>query len=100
MPPIMPRWNTVRPKKEPVGMRASQMVPTHLRTRKVGPRALRDDYATRTAASYAKIAKAFAMQTDAMQGLKGRKRTARQSIKVTRESHHHQHIHEIGRAHV
>src|SRR3546814_5116439 len=33
------------------------------------------------------------MQTDAMQGSKGRKRTARQSIKVTRESHHHQHIH-------
>src|SRR3546814_13137920 len=74
-------------------MLAAQMVATHLLTMKVGARALRYDYDTRTAASYAKLAKAFAMQTDAMQGLKGRKRTARQSIKVTRESHHHQHIH-------
>jgi hypothetical protein len=28
-----------------------------------------------------------------MQTLKGKKRTARQSISVTRDSHHHQHIH-------
>lgn len=93
MSAILALVNAFRPKNEPEAMLAAQMVATHLLTMKVGARALRYEYDTRTAASYAKLAKAFAMQTDAMQGLKGRKRTARQSIKVTRESHHHQHIH-------
>lgn len=90
---ILALINAFRPRNEPEAMLAAQMVATHLLTMRVGARALRYDYDTRTAASFAKLAKAFAAQTEAMQGLKGRKRTARQSIKVSRESHHHQHIH-------
>ena len=90
---ILALVNAFRPRNEPEAMLAAQMVATHLLTMKVGARALRYDYDTRTAASFAKLAKAFAAQTEAMQGLKGKRRTARQSIKVTRESHHHQHIH-------
>jgi len=85
--------NAFRPKDEPEAMLAAQMVATHLLTMKVGARAIRYEYDTRTAATYAKLAKAYAAQIDAMQGLKGKRRTARQSIKVSRESHHHQHIH-------
>ena len=90
---ILALVNAFRPRNEPEAMLAAQMVATHLLTMKVGARALRYDYDTRTASAFAKLVKAYAMQTDAMQGMKGRKRTARQSIKVTRESHHHQHIH-------
>lgn len=90
---ILALVNAFRPRNEPEAMLAAQMVATHLLTMRVGARALRYDYDTRTAASFAKLAKAFAAQTEAMQGLKGKRRTARQSIKVTRESHHHQHIH-------
>lgn len=90
---ILALVNAFRPRNEPEAMLAAQMVATHLLTMKVGARALRYDYDTRTATAYAKLAKAYAMQTEAMQDMKGRRRTARQSIKVTRESHHHQHIH-------
>lgn len=90
---ILALVNAFRPRNEPEAMLAAQMVATHLLTMRVGARALRYDYDTRTAATFAKLAKAFASQTEAMQGLKGKRRTARQSIKVTRESHHHQHIH-------
>src|SRR3546814_19026832 len=85
MSAILALVNAFRPKNEPETMLAAQMVATHLLTMKVGARALRYDYATRTAASYAKLAKAFAMQTDALQVLKGRKRTARHTITVTRD---------------
>lgn len=90
---ILALVNAFRPRNEAEAMLAAQMVATHLLAMKVGARALRYDYDTRTASAYAKIVKAYAMQSEEMRASKGRKRTARQSIKVVRESHHHQHIH-------
>src|SRR3546814_10147931 len=54
---ILALVNAFRPKNEPEAMLAAQMVATHLLTMKVGARAHRYDYDTRTAASYAKLAK-------------------------------------------
>ncbi len=47
----------------------------------------------RDAALAAKLARTYAQLCETMQGLKGKRRTARQSISVSRQSHHHQHIH-------
>jgi hypothetical protein len=60
---------------------------------KVTARALKYDYDTRTAAAAGKLARTFTLQLETLQTVRGRKRTARQSIKVRKETHHHQHIH-------
>src|SRR3546814_19135489 len=86
MSAILALVNAFRPKNEPEAMLAAQMVATHLLTMKVGARALRYDYDTRTAASYAKLAKAFAMQTDPMPGCKGRKPPTPKPIKYNHEN--------------
>lgn len=46
------------------------------------------------AALASKLARTFTMQCDAMQALKGKSRTAKQSIHVTKELHQHVHYHE------
>lgn len=91
---ILALVNAFRPRNEPEAMLAAQMVATHLLTMKVGARALRYDYDTRTASAYAKLAKAYAMQTDAMQGMKGKRRTTRQTITVKKELHQSVHYHD------
>lgn len=94
MSAILALVNAFRPRNEPEAMLAAQMVATHLLTMKVGARALRYDYDTRTASAYAKLAKAYAMQTDAMQGMKGKRRTTRQTITVKKELHQSVHYHD------
>lgn len=91
---ILALVNAFRPRNEPEAMLAAQMVATHLLTMKVGARALRYDYDTRTATAYARLAKAYAMQTDAMQGMKGKRRTTRQTITVKKELHQSVHYHD------
>ena len=50
----------------------------------------------RDAALASKLARTFAMQCEAMQALKGKPRTAKQSIHVHKETHHHVHQHDAG----
>jgi hypothetical protein len=56
-------------------------------------RAIRYDYDTRTAATAGKLARTFTLQLETLQKLRGRKRTARQSITVRKELHQHVHYH-------
>ena len=72
---------------------AAQMVAIHLLTMKVTARALKYDYDTRTAAVAGKLARTFTLQLEALQSLRGRKRTAHQSIRVRKETHQHVHYH-------
>jgi hypothetical protein len=85
--------NSVKPQNEIEAALAAQMVAVHLLTMKVTAQAIKYEYDTRTAATAGKLARTFTLQLEALQSLRGRKRTARQSIKVSRETHHHQHIH-------
>ena len=86
--------NAHRPKNEVQAMVAAHLVGLHLLSMKVTARAIRYPYETRTVTNAAKLATATANLTDTMQGLKGRRRTARQSIKVTKETHYHAHRHD------
>ncbi|MGH6697606.1 hypothetical protein [Sphingopyxis sp.] len=86
--------NAHRPKNEAQAMIAAQLVGLHILSMKVTARGIRYPYETRTVTNAAKLATATANLTDAMQGLKGRNRTARQSIKVTKETHYHAHRHD------
>ena len=70
---------------------AAQMVAIHLLTMKVTARAIKYDYDTRTAATAGKLARTFTLQMETLQKLRGRKRTARQSITVRKELHQHVH---------
>lgn len=86
--------NTHKPRNEGEAMLAAQMVAIHILTMKVTARAIRYPYETRTVANAAKLANAFAQQADTMQALKGRRRSTRQSIKVSKELHQHVHYHD------
>ncbi len=85
--------NSVKPRNEMEACLAAQMVAIHLLTMKVTARALKYDYDTRTAAAAGKLARTFTLQLEALQSLRGRKRTAHQSIKVRKELHQHVHYH-------
>ena len=86
--------NAHRPKNEAQAMIAAQLVGLHILSMKVTARGIRYPYETRNVTNAAKLATATANLTDTMQGLKGRRRTARQSIKVTKETHYHAHRHD------
>lgn len=73
---------------------AAQMVSVHLMQMKCAARAIRFEHDTQTAAVAAKLARTFVMQTQALQALRGRSKTVRQSIKVTKELHQHVHYHD------
>lgn len=85
--------NSVKPRNEMEACLAAQMVAIHLLTMKVTARAIKYEYDTRTAAAAGKLARTFTLQLEALQSLRGRKRTARQSIKVRKELHQHVHYH-------
>ncbi len=85
--------NSVKPRNEMEAALAAQMVAIHLLTMKVTARALKYDYDTRTAAAAGKLARTFTLQLEALQSLRGRRRTAHQSIKVRKELHQHVHYH-------
>lgn len=84
--------NSLRPKDEAQAMLAAQMVAVHLLNMKVAERAIRWPSDSIAIANVARLSRAFALQVEAMQSLKGR-RASRQSIKVKKETSHHQHIH-------
>lgn len=83
--------NSTRPGNEIEACQAAQMVALHLLTMKIAAQAIRNPYDTRSAMTAAKLANAFSGQVEAMQSLKGRRRTARQTIKVTKEVSIHAH---------
>lgn len=91
---ILALVNAFRPRNEPEAMLAAQMVATHLLTMKVGARALRYDYDTRTASAYANLVKAYAIQSEEMRASKGKRRTTRQTITVRKELHQSVHYHD------
>ena len=74
---------------------AAQMASVHLMQIRLSKDALNNGgmVMEKSAALASKLARTYAMQCEVMLSLKGKKRTAKQSISVTRESHHHQHIH-------
>ena len=85
--------NATKPRNEIEAALAAQMVAIHLLTMKVTARAIKYEYDTRTAAVAGKLARTFTMQLESLQRLRGRQKTTRQSIKVTKELHQHVHYH-------
>ncbi len=88
--------SSVKPRNEMEASLAAQMVAVHLLTMKLAARSIKYDYDTRTAAAAGKLARTFTLQLEALQSLRGRKPTARQSIKVRKELHQHVHYHRGG----
>lgn len=85
--------NSLHPRNELEAAHAAQMVAIHLLTMKVAARAIRYEYDTRTASVAGKLARTFTAQREAFERIRKPNRTARQSIKVTRENHIHYHDH-------
>ena len=84
-----------KPKNEAQAALAAQSVALHIVTMKLAGHASRHISDTRSLSALAQLAKASAMQVQAMATLQGKSRTAKQRITVTKEQHvhHHQHIH-------
>ena len=85
--------STVKPKNEMEAALAAQMVAVHMMQMKLSARAIRYEADTQTAAVAGKLARTFNDQLRVLQEIQGKKRTTRQSIKVSKETHHHQHVH-------
>ncbi len=84
----------IKPKNEMEAALAAQMVAVHMMTMSVAERCLRvykcaDPH---LAAVASKLARTFAIQTEALSKLRGRK-ISRQKITVSYEKHEHKHIH-------
>ena len=85
--------NSVKPRNELEAAFAAQMVAVHLMTMQVAARAIKVRYDTRSAAVAAKLARTFTMQLETLRAMRTKGRTARQSIKVTKETHQPIHYH-------
>ena len=85
--------NSIKPRNEMEAALAAQMVAVHLMTMKATARALKYDDDTKTAAVAGKLARTFVMQLEALHAIKGKRRTTRQTIKVSKELHQHVHYH-------
>ncbi|WP_157696563.1 hypothetical protein [Porphyrobacter sp. CACIAM 03H1] len=74
---------------------AAQMAATHMLMMKLSAQGLNRGHTVyhHDAALASKLARTFAIQCDAMQALKGKSRTANQSIHVHKETHQHVHHH-------
>lgn len=70
---------------------AAQMVAVHLLTMKLAARSIKYDYDTRTAAAAGKLARTFTLQLEALQSLRGKRKTVKQSITVRKDLHQHVH---------
>lgn len=84
----------IRPKNEMQAALAAQMVAVHMMMMKVTERCLTTYQCadSRMVAVAGKLARTFAIQTEALSKLQGR-RTTRQKITVSYEKHEHQHVH-------
>jgi hypothetical protein len=85
--------NSLKPRNELEAAHAAQMVAVHWMTMKVSARALKYDYEPRMAAVAGKLARTFTAQREAFERIRKPNRTARQTIKVSRENHVHYHDH-------
>jgi hypothetical protein len=82
----------VHPRNEMEAALAAQMVAVHFMTMRVASQTLHTNWTVaRTTAIAGKLARTFAMQSDALARLKGR--TGKQTIKVRYERHDHRHVH-------
>ena len=84
---------TIKPRDEIEAALAAQMVAIHILTMKTTARAIKHDYDTRTVGVAAKLARTFAIQMEALRANRTKRTTARQSIKVRKETHQHIHYH-------
>ncbi len=84
----------IKPKNEMQAALAAQMVAVHLMAMKVAQRCLRiyDCADPHLVGAASKLARTFAIQTEALAKLQGRK-TSRQKITVSYEKHEHKHVH-------
>ncbi len=87
----------IKPKNEMQAALAAQMVAVHLMMMKVAERCLRTFNCgdPHMVAAASKLARTFAIQTEALAKLQGR-RTSRQKITVSYEKHEHKHVHVEG----
>ncbi len=72
---------------------AAQMVAVHWLTMKVAAHAIKYEHDTRTAVAAGKLARTFTLQIETLQSMRGKKRTAHQSITVRKDLHQHVHYH-------
>lgn len=98
-------WNALvalvadhRPENSAQAALAAQMAAIHMMMMRLSAQALNKGHMIleRDAALASKLARTFAMQCEAMQALKGKSRTAKQSIHVHKETHQHVHHHGAG----
>lgn len=82
-----------KPRDEGQASLAAQMAATHIITMKVAKRVTQFIHDTRMIGAYANLARASALQFEAMATLKGKRRSTRQQITVKHEKHVHQHQH-------
>jgi hypothetical protein len=85
--------NSIKPRNEMEAALAAQMVAIHLLTMKLAARSIKYDYDTRTAAAAGKLARTFTLQLEALQSLRGKRKTVKQSITVRKDLHQHVHYH-------
>jgi hypothetical protein len=83
-----------RPKDEAQAALAAQVAATHIITMRVGKRVAQSPHDTRMISAYARLLQASAALSEVARP--SRKRAVRQSIKVVRETHIHQHLHAAG----
>lgn len=86
--------SAVKPRNEMEAAHAAQMAAIHLLTMKVTARAIRYEYDTKTSAAAGKLARTFTLQMQELRAMRGKTRTTRQNIKVTKELHQHVHYHD------
>lgn len=86
----------LRPRNTSEAGLAAQLVAIHLLTMRMAAQALNGGHIVmeREAALTGKLARTYAMQLETYQGLRGKRRTTRQTIKVTKDLHQHVHYHD------
>lgn len=90
----------VQPRNVREAALAAQMVAVHWMQMRLSAAALNNGgmVMDRDAALASKLARTFTMQLDTLDRIRGKRRTAKQSIKVTKESHQHVHYYAHGGA--
>lgn len=90
----------VQPRNVREAALAAQMVAVHWMQIRLSAAALNNGgmVMDRDAALASKLARTFTMQLDTLDRIRGKRRTAKQSIKVTKEIHYHAHKHVHGGA--
>lgn len=86
----------VQPRNVREAALAAQMVAVHWMQMRLSAAALNRGgmVLDRDAALAGKLARTFTMQLDTLERIRGKRRTAKQSIKVTKETHQHVHYHD------